>query len=100
VHLPAAALLPVGRLAGLAQRVLPVHVPVEYGAIYTCRVARPLDTGATDRLLGSAGRPLEATLADTVRWLYEAGHLRAEQAGAAIRTGLRTVEERSAPERH
>jgi nucleoside-diphosphate-sugar epimerase len=100
VHLPAAALLPVGRLAGLAQRVLPVHVPVEYGAIYTCRVARPLDTGATDRLLGSAGRPLETTLADTVRWLYEAGHLRAEQAGAAIRTGFRTVEERSAPERH
>ncbi len=76
VHLPAAALLPVGRLAGLAQRVLPAHVPVEYGAIYTCRVARPLDDAP-------AGRPLVHTLEDTVRWLHEAGHVTAAQAGRA-----------------
>ncbi|MBY8870764.1 NAD-dependent epimerase/dehydratase family protein [Micromonospora sp. PLK6-60] len=83
VHLPAVALLPVGRLAGLAQRVLPVHVPVEYGAIYACRVARPLDTAATDDLRGTAARPLVETLADTVRWLHEAGHVSAAQAGRA-----------------
>jgi dihydroflavonol-4-reductase len=97
VHLPAAALLPVGRLAGLAQRVLPVHLPVEYGAIYTCRVARPLDSTGTDELLGSAARPLETTLADTVRWLHEAGHLSARLAGAAAGNRLRNVEDTSAP---
>ncbi|MCW3818933.1 NAD-dependent epimerase, partial [Micromonospora sp. DR5-3] len=77
VHLPAAALLPVGWLAGLAQRVLPVHVPVEYGAIYACKVARPLDDAPV-------ARPLVDTLADTVRWLHEAGHLSAAQAGRAV----------------
>ncbi|MET7468253.1 NAD-dependent epimerase/dehydratase family protein [Micromonospora sp. NPDC005222] len=76
VHLPAAALLPVGRLAGLAQRVLPVHVPVEHGAIYVCKVARPLDDAP-------APRPLVDTLADTVHWLHEADHLSAAQAGRA-----------------
>jgi dihydroflavonol-4-reductase len=84
VHLPALALLPVGRLAGLAQRVLPVHVPVEYGAIYTCRVARPLDDAP-------AGRPLVLTLTDTVRWLHEAGHLTAAQAGRAAYRELISV---------
>jgi hypothetical protein len=76
VHLPASALLPVGRVAGLVQRVLPGHVPVEYGAIYACKVGRPLDDAPT-------GRPLAETLADTVRWLHEAGHLSAAQAGSA-----------------
>lgn len=83
VHLPATALLPVGRLAGLAQRAVPVHIPVEYGAIYACRVSRPLDADATDALLGTTARPLPETLTDTVRWLREAGHVSAAQAGSA-----------------
>ncbi|MEU3457596.1 NAD-dependent epimerase/dehydratase family protein [Micromonospora sp. NPDC006766] len=91
VHLPASALLPVGRLAGLAQRVLPVHVPVEYGAIYACKVARPLDDAPVSRSLVD-------TLADTVHWLHEAGHLSAAQAGRAatrkqVGFGIRTTEE-------
>jgi nucleoside-diphosphate-sugar epimerase len=83
VQLPASMLLPVGRLAGLAQRILPVHVPVEYGAIYTCKVARPLDATDADRLLGRPGRPLEDTLTDTVRWLHRSGRLTSAQAGRA-----------------
>lgn len=83
VHLPAAGLLPVGHLAGAAQRVLPVHVPVEYGAIYACRVAKPLDSTATDALLGTPPRPLIETLTDTVRWLHEAAHITDTQAGNA-----------------
>ena len=83
LHLPAAALLPVGRLAGLVQRVLPVHIPVQYGAVYTCAVARPLDAAGTGEPLGGPGRPLRTTLADTVRWLHATGHLTARQAGRA-----------------
>ncbi|MEV6694547.1 NAD-dependent epimerase/dehydratase family protein [Micromonospora sp. NPDC051196] len=82
LHLPAAALLPVGRLAGLIQRILPVHVPVQYGAVYTCAVARPIDATGTGELLGP-GRPLRSTLADTVGWLHATGRLTATQAGRA-----------------
>lgn len=83
MYLPAVSMLPVGLLADLAQRVLPVDLPAEYGAIYTCRVARGVDTGATDRLLGTPGRPFERTVADTVRWLVAAGHLSSRRAGRA-----------------
>ena len=99
VHLPAAALLPVGRLADLARRVLPVHVPVGYGGIYTCRVARPIDSTGTDELLGVAPRPLGTTLADTVRWVHATGWISAAQAGRAAGPVGRKEEEGSAPHR-
>ncbi|AVT32352.1 NAD-dependent epimerase [Plantactinospora sp. BC1] len=83
VHLPAPAMLPVGVLASLVQRLVPVHIPAEYGAIYTCLVGRPVDTGATDRLLGPAGTTFETTMRDTVRWLHRAGHIPDRLAGAA-----------------
>jgi hypothetical protein len=70
VYLPATAMLPVGLLTGLLQRVVPVHLPAEYGAIYTCLVGnRDVDTAETERLLGGPGRPFETTMADTVAWL-------------------------------
>ncbi|RKR86878.1 nucleoside-diphosphate-sugar epimerase [Micromonospora pisi] len=75
IYLPAAALLPVGLLTGLAQRVLPVHVPVEYGAIYTCAVGRAVDTSTSAELLGPGAVPLDTTLADTVGWLRDEGYL-------------------------
>ena len=82
-YLPARAMLPVGALAGLVQHIVPVHIPAEYGAIYVCAVSRPVDTSATDDLLGGPARPLEVTLADAVRWLHAAGHVSRRLAGAA-----------------
>ncbi|NJP33641.1 NAD-dependent epimerase/dehydratase family protein [Micromonospora thermarum] len=81
VRLPAAAMLPVGALTGLVQRVTPVHLPAEYGAIYTCAVAGPVDTTATDRLLDGAAVPFERTVADTVAWLVATGRISPRQAG-------------------
>ncbi|MFY1668899.1 NAD-dependent epimerase/dehydratase family protein [Plantactinospora sp. WMMB334] len=83
LHLPAAAMLPVGALTDLVQRLVPAHIPAEYGAIYTCRVGRDVDTTATDRLLGPAHTTFETTLRDTVRWLHRAGHLPDRLAGTA-----------------
>jgi nucleoside-diphosphate-sugar epimerase len=83
IHLPAASMLPVGRLTGLLQRAVPVHIPAEYGAIYTCAVGRPIDCTATDELLGDTGRSAAETMTDTVRWLYQAGHLGRRLAGRA-----------------
>ena len=85
--LPAGAMLPVGVLAGLAQRVLPVHLPAEHGAIHVCAVGRAVDTSATEKLLGHGPRLLDDTLADTVRWLHRAGHLSARLAGHSAGQG-------------
>ncbi len=86
VHLPARAMLPVGALAGLVQRVWPWHVPAEYGAIYTCAcAARVSDSAPT---AGLSPRPLTETFADTVAWLYRAGHISERAAGAAARAQL------------
>jgi nucleoside-diphosphate-sugar epimerase len=85
VHLPAAAMLPVGRLADAVQRVWPWHIPAEYGAIYTCacatRVADGVDSG------GSPPRPVTETVRDTVAWLVRNGHLPARRAAPAVLSG-------------
>lgn len=78
VRLPARALLPVGLLCGLVQRIWPWHIPVEHGAIYTCACATRVSEAAA-----GAGRPISETLADTVTWLHRAGHLSARAAGLA-----------------
>ena len=79
VFLPARAMLPAGVLAGAVQRVWPWHIPAEYGAIYTCACAARVD--------GPAGRPLAATFADAVDWLWRAGYLSPRAVGdvAALR---------------
>ncbi|MGH3880811.1 MAG: NAD-dependent epimerase/dehydratase family protein [Actinophytocola sp.] len=83
VHLPARALLPVGRLAGLVQRSWPRHIPVEHGAIYTCACAtRVSETAPTG---GLAPRPVTQTFADTVAWLHRAGYVTERAAGPAAR---------------
>jgi dihydroflavonol-4-reductase len=79
VYLPARAMLPVGLLANLVQRVWPWHIPAEYGAIYTCAHAVP----ATAR---TPARPVTETFADTLRWLHRAGHLSAHAVGATAVT--------------
>lgn len=77
VHLPARAMLPLGLVTGLVQRVWPWHIPAEYGAVYTCacraRVAEHTGTA----------RPIAETFADTVRWLRGAGLLTPRAAGQA-----------------
>ncbi|MGV9601773.1 NAD-dependent epimerase/dehydratase family protein [Streptosporangium sandarakinum] len=79
--LPAAAMIPVGLLADLVQRVWPWHIPAEYGAIHTCAHAgRPAGTAGAG---GITPRPLAETVGDTVRWLCESGHLPAGRAGLA-----------------
>jgi len=84
LFVPAAAMLPVGRLAEWVQRIVPVHIPAEYGAIYTCRVSKPVDVSATEALLGSGQEyDLRQSLADAVRWLYRRGLITRRMAGAA-----------------
>jgi nucleoside-diphosphate-sugar epimerase len=84
LFVPAAAMLPVGRLTERVQRIVPVHIPAEYGAIYTCHVSKPVDVSATEALLGSGQQyDLRQSLADSVRWLYGKGLITRQMAGAA-----------------
>ncbi|HEV2344492.1 MAG TPA: NAD-dependent epimerase/dehydratase family protein [Actinocrinis sp.] len=83
--LPAGALLPMGRLTEWMQRIVPMHIPIEYGAIYTCLVSKPVDTSATKELLeGGQQFDLKRSLTDAVRWLYGKGLISRRMAGTAI----------------
>jgi len=84
IYLPAAAMLPVGLLTGLVQRVWPFHIPAEYGAIYICHCATRVEEGACTPL-GIRPRPVTETMADTVRWLHRRGLLSDRQAGLLAR---------------
>ncbi|WP_229904735.1 NAD-dependent epimerase/dehydratase family protein [Lentzea cavernae] len=66
VFLPAAALVPVGLAADALQRVWPWPIPVQGGAIRTCREAQRVPSSGP-------ARPLAETMADAVRWLRDAG---------------------------
>jgi dihydroflavonol-4-reductase len=80
VYLPAAAMFPVGLLAGLVQRVWPYHIPAEYGALYTCFCATKVADEARAPF-GIAPRPAAETMTDTVRWLHQSGLVSDNQAG-------------------
>src|SRR5215207_5405399 len=82
IYLPARAMLGVGALVGLVQRALPVHLPAEYGAIYTCACATRLDAVAAAPL-GIRPRPAAETFADAIGWLHSQGQLSDRQAGRA-----------------
>jgi hypothetical protein len=81
VKVPAGMLLPAGRAVGVIQRIVPVHIPVEFEGIYFIRCAARFDDTRTRTELGVAPRDIQVTLADSVRWLFEQGHISRRQAG-------------------
>jgi len=44
-----------------------------------------LDNSKVEQELDFNFRPVKSTMADTVRWLYRAGHINARQAGRLVR---------------
>lgn len=87
VTVPAGILLPAGRAVGLIQRIVPVHIPVEFEGIYFIRCAARSDDTRTRTELGVVPRDLQVTLADSVRWLFEQGHISRRQAGQLATIG-------------
>jgi dihydroflavonol-4-reductase len=81
------ATLPAGPLAWSA---MPGYLtgwsflPGEVEGIRTVGCANPADPSATVEELGIEARPLEESVRDTIRWLVDAGHLKAEHAGRAL----------------
>jgi len=71
-------------LGGLADRfasVLPDDLPLtKEGLTYATRWVK-MDSRKVERELDFSFRPVEETLADSIHWLCEAGHINADQAG-------------------
>jgi nucleoside-diphosphate-sugar epimerase len=80
---PARVLLGGGAVANAVQRVLPFRLPLHREGPWTLINGRPGDDSGTTDELGVTFRPPAEAIHATVRWLYEAGHISARQAGRA-----------------
>ena len=81
VPIPAAMGLASGRAADALQRMLPVRLPINFEGPWLVANGRPVDPSATIAELGVSFRPLEESIADTYRWLWQAGLISRRQAG-------------------
>jgi UDP-glucose 4-epimerase len=81
--LPARVLLAGGAVADAVQRALPFRLPLHREGPWTVINGRPGDDSITREELGVTFRPPAESVGDTVRWLNEAGHISARQAGRA-----------------
>lgn len=82
VTVPASLMMGLGRLLDLAKRVKYFDYPLTYEAALYMTHGLPTDDSATLADLGVEYRPTAETLADSTRWLIEAGHLDAKWAPA------------------
>ena len=70
--MPGWLLLGMGRMADLAQRLVPYRLPLNYQGPWAALHCPTIDASATTRELGVQWRPTADTLRDTVEWLREA----------------------------
>jgi dihydroflavonol-4-reductase len=78
---PAWFLAGFGRAADVVQRRVSTRLPWDGEGIWVMNCATRCDDSKTRSELGLEPRPLHETLADTVRWLVEAGRLSPREAG-------------------
>lgn len=83
LSIPTPILLPMTWTASAAQHILPIHIPAEYEAVVLSHHDTRYDCSRAEQDLGVEPTPLRQTMTDAVRWLHQAGHISARQAGAA-----------------
>jgi nucleoside-diphosphate-sugar epimerase len=76
-----------GRAADVVQRRVTTRLPWDAEGIWVMNCAARCDDAKTRSELGFEPRPLRDTLADTVRWLVEGGHVTPRQAGRLATAG-------------
>jgi dihydroflavonol-4-reductase len=81
VTMPKAFLAGFGRVADWFQRRMKARLPWTYEGIWVLNCEARCDDSSTRTDLGIEPRSLEATFADTVRWLVSVGKLTPKQAG-------------------
>jgi hypothetical protein len=67
--------LAAGRVADLMQRLIPARLPFSHEGIWISALQPHCDDSRTASELGITSRDLRVTLADTVQWLADQGHL-------------------------
>ena len=82
---PSWATLSLCRAVDVVQHVVPWHIPAEYTAAYMCYCDAHISEEMPAEPLGVKARPILETIADSIRWLYEQGHVTAKEAGYAAR---------------
>ena len=81
IPVPAAMALTAGRAADWAREKLGVNPSLNYEGPWLVANANETDSTPARDELGIDFTPLDMTLADTGKWLYEAGHITSRQAG-------------------
>ena len=71
----------VGRAADVVKGVVPFDLPLTLEAMQFATCWPTADGSPAQTELGVRYRDLEETLADTYRWLHDAGHLTRKQIG-------------------
>ena len=81
VNLPGKPPPAAGKAADAVARALRVKLPVNFEGPWFMVYGAEVDASAVERDLGVRFRPTTETLADTYRWLAEAGHVSSKKAG-------------------
>jgi dihydroflavonol-4-reductase len=81
VTLPTSVALATARASDRVQRWLPLRLPIDWEGAWIMAADADADASVTAAQLGISFRPLRDSVADTVRWLYAAGHVTRRQAG-------------------
>ena len=74
-----------GRIVDQVNRFFPIETPISEEAMEYATNWVQLDNSKVERTLDFSFRPVEQTMADTVSWLYRAGHINKRQAGVLAR---------------
>jgi dihydroflavonol-4-reductase len=85
VAMPAGMTLAVGRVADLMQRLIPGRLPFNHEGMWMSSLQPHCDDSRTAGELGITARDLRVTLADTVQWLADQGHLPVAQAAGGTK---------------
>ncbi|MEH6593777.1 MAG: SDR family NAD(P)-dependent oxidoreductase [Halioglobus sp.] len=70
-----------GRVFDKVNPYLPSHIPISEEAMEYATNWVQLDNSKVENVLDFEFRPIEESMADTVSWLYQAGHISEKQAG-------------------
>jgi dihydroflavonol-4-reductase len=81
VRVPGSVLRGLGRVLDVVKRFRDVDLPITHEAMIFATQWPGADGSATTAATGIVDRPLEETLADTLRWLVATGRLRGEHVG-------------------
>jgi nucleoside-diphosphate-sugar epimerase len=85
----------LGVLLDLVRKLVSFEYPLTYEAALMIDQNVPCDSRATVEELGVVFRPTEETFADTLRWLYEAGHIGPRCAGRLAEDSASRARDRS-----